>query len=100
MPQRNMAPTSFGEIRTTSPKSAVRINVKIRRSELMSLTIFPMELYSQVRKTDTLHKLHICKPPPCTCRTTWTREARERVEEEVVDNPKKTVTQHDSSGHR
>lgn len=96
--QQNIVHTSFGDIRTTSPKPAVRINLMIRR--LRSLTIFPVELHSQVGKTDTLHQLHICKPQPCTCRTAWTREVGERVEVDVVDNPKKAVPQQDSGGHQ
>jgi hypothetical protein len=38
-----MVHTSFGEIRTTSPKPAVKINLVIRG--LGSLTIFLVELY-------------------------------------------------------
>ena len=94
----NIAHTSFGEIRTTSPKRAVRINLIIRG--LRSLTIFLVELRSQVGKTDPLHKLHICKPQSCACRTAWARKVRERVEVDVVDNPKKAVPQGDSGDHQ
>ena len=59
-----------------------------------------MQLRTQSRETDSPAKLHVCEPPPCTCCTTWTREVRKGVEEEVIDNADESVKQQAKSRYQ